>query len=268
MGKSAPSAPNYAPIAQADAQQAQLNYQLGQQQLGWAQSQFNTTWPYAQQYLQQQTATSAAQTSEAQSLENNFNANTLPIEKSFSNEASAYNNPANATQQAGAAMTDVSNTYNQNRGAALANLESYGIDPSQTRFSALDLSTRVGQAAATAAAGTQSRLNTQATGLALQGEAVNMGEGLQNNVAQSYATAMNAGQSGINTANNTTSTGSSTMGSPTSYMGLSQSNLSGETGALNASFQNQLAGANFNAQQSAGIGSMIGGGLGLAAEFL
>ncbi len=259
---SAPAPPDYTPIAQADAQQAQLNFQLGQQQLDWAKNQFNTVWPFASDYLKQQTATSAAQTQEASALENNFNNNTLPIEKQFSQQAGAYANPANASQLQGEAEGDVANAANANRASALSSLESYGIDPSQTRFGALDLSTRVGQAAATAAAGTQSRLNTQATGLSLEGEAVNMGEGLQNNVAQAYATATNAGRSGIDTANSTTQTGSNTQGSPLGFGALSASNLAGQTSALNASYQNQLAGAQFDAQQSAGFGQLIGGALG------
>jgi hypothetical protein len=268
MGKaSAPAAPNYTPIANADAQAATQDFQLAQQQQQWAQQQFNTTWPYAQQYLQSQINSSNTAAQEAQTQEANYNANTLPMIQNFDNTANTYNNPANASQMQGEAEADVANNFNAQRSTAQSQLESYGIDPSQTRFGALDLGTRVSQAAATAAAGTQSGLNTRATGLALQGEGINMGMGLQNSVAQSYATATNAGSSGIGAANNTTATGSNTMGSPIQYGALGSSSLAGETSALNTGFSNAATSTQINNANSAntigGVGSLIGGALGL-----
>lgn len=266
MGKgSAPAPPNYQPVAAADEQAAQLQYSLGQQQLQFGQQQFNQVWPYAQQYMQQQTASSAAASQEAQTQEAIYNQNTLPEIEQFQQTANNYNTPQNASQQAGSAMADVASTFDANRAASLQNLESYGIDPSQTRYGALDLGTRISQAAATAAAGTQSRLNTQGTGLALQGEAINMGMGLQNNVAGSYATAEGAGLSGINGANSTTTTGVNAMGSPASYFAGGNSANVGAANALNMGYQNQLAGARFNADQSSAFSSGVGSLLGTAA---
>jgi hypothetical protein len=273
MGKpSAPAAPDYQPIASADETAANQQFQLGEQQLQWGQQQFNQVWPYAQQYLQQETQSSAAQTAQAGQEQQYWNNTFQPIETNFANTASNYNSPAQASLNAGNAEADVASSFDQNRQASLQQLESYGIDPSQTRYGALDLGTRISQAAATAAAGTQSNLNTQATGLALQGEAINMGEGIQNNVAQSYSTAQGAGASGINSANQTTNTGVNSMGSPTSYMGQSVANNEAAVGALNTGFNNSMAGANFNLgvsqNESQGIGSLIGGGLGLAAALI
>lgn len=264
MGKaSAPSAPNYTPIAAADAQQANNDYALGQQQLQWAQNQFNTEWPYAQSYLQQQTAASAAQTAAAGNQQQFYNQTYQPIEKQFAQQSQNYAGPANTEAQAAAAMGDVSNAYDASRNSALQSLESYGIDPSQTRYQALDLSTRVGQAAASAAAGTQSRLNTLNTGLALENNAINIGRGYPGAIATTYGSAANSGSSGIGAANSSTQTGASTMGTGTSWNGLSQGALGGESSALNSSFQNNMAGAEFNANQVMGTGSLLGG-LGMA----
>ena len=269
MGKSsAPKAPDYTPVAQADATAAANNLQLGKDQLQWSKDQFNSTWPYAQQYLQQQSAASAAETQNAQEAQSMYNSTYKPIETQLAQEATSYNSPDRANQNAGMAEADVASSFDASRTAALGNLESYGIDPSQTRYGALDLGTRISQAAATAGAGTQSRLNTEATGLALQGNEVNVGRGYGSNVAQDYNTATNSGSAGINAANSTTAMGASTMGTNTQYQGLASGNLSGQVGALNTGFQNQMAGAQFNAQQSAqmssGIGSLIGGAAGMA----
>jgi hypothetical protein len=269
---SAPAAPDYTPVAQADATAANNEFQLGQEQLDWGKQQFNQVWPYAQQYMTAQTGAATQEDQNAANQEAFYNSTYQPIESEFAGQAQNYNTPANATQNEGEAEADVTNTFNQNRTAALSNLESYGIDPSQTRYGALDLGTRVSQAAATAAAGTQSRLNTQATGLALEGEAIETGRGYPADVASAYDTATTAGKGGIGSANSTISTGSDSMGSPTSYMGLGNNSLVGETQALNTGFNNQLGAATLNTQiaqnSAAGLGQLIGGGIGAAALFL
>lgn len=273
MGKaSAPAAPNYAPIAAADQQMAQDSYQLGQQQLQWGKDQFNTVWPYAQQYLTQQVNSSAANTASAQAQQQYYDKTYQPIETSFANTANNYNSPTQANQMAGQAEADVANNFDAQRASSLQSLESYGIDPSQTRYGALDLGTRISQAAATAAAGTQSRLNTQATGLALQGEAINIGRGYPSSIAQSYDTATNAGNSGMATANSTINTGANAMNSSVGFMNSANGFNNSAVGALNTGYNNALAGAQFTANQNAnfmgGLGSLFGAGLGVASTNL
>ena len=267
-----PPAPDYTPIAAADAQIANQQYQLGQQQLDWAHQQFSTVWPYALQYLQSENAAATENNQIARNREGFYESTYRPLEASFAGTAANYNTPARSEQNAAMAMADVANAFEANRRALLSNLESYGIDPSQTRFGALDLSSRIAQAAATAAAGTQSRLTTEATGLALQGEAINTGRGYPSSVAQAYGTATDAGKAGIGTANNTIATGAGTMGTPVQYMNLGNQSRANQVGALNTGFSNQLDAsrlqAGIAANQAAGIGSLIGGGLGLAAALI
>lgn len=263
MGKpSAPAAPNYAPIAASDMQAAQLQYSLGQQQLQFGKDQYNAIAPSEKQFLDQQIQNSAAQTQNAQDAQNFYNSTYKPMEAKFADTAANYSSPANAAQQAGSAMADVGSAFDANRAASLASLESFGIDPSQTRYGALDLGTRISQAAATSAAGTQSYLNNQATGLALQGEAINTGRGYAGNVAQAYGTASTAGTAGIGAANQTLNTGVNAMGNPNSYFSGGNSANEGARSALNTGFTNQFS--NYNAQMtsgnsmSSGIGSLLG----------
>lgn len=263
MGKSsAPAPPDYGPTAAASAHAADVQYLLGEDQLQFGKDQFTQTWPYAQQYLQQQTQSSKDATANAENAQKYYQDTYQPIESQFADQALKYNSPANANQRAGSAMADVASSFDANRASSLANLESYGIDPSQTRYGALDLGTRISQAAATAAAGTQSRLNSEGTGLALEGEAINTGRGYASNVANAYGTATNAGLAGINAANSTTQTAVNAMGSPTSYFaGGNQSNANSAS-AMNMGYNNALSGAQFNANQSnafsSGIGSLVG----------
>jgi hypothetical protein len=191
-----------------------------------------------------------------------------PLEAQFATTAAGYNAPARAEQQSAAAQADVANQYAAQRQSSLQSLESYGIDPSQTRYGALDLGTRISQAAAQSAAGTQSRLNTEATGLALQGEAINVGRGYSSAIAQSYATAQGTGASGINAANSTYGTGANAMGTGTQWGSLSNQSTSNAISAKNTQFNNELGAYNaenaVSSSQSSGIGSLVGG-LGMAA---
>lgn len=269
---SAPSPPDYTPVAQADAASAEKSFELGQEQLQFAKDQFNTIYPYAQQYLTSQIGATNQNQANAQNAQQFYESTYKPIESSFANEALTYNTPERANENAGRAVADVANTFEAQRRAAQSQLESYGIDPSQTRFGALDLSTRISQAAAEAAAGTQSRLNTEATALGLQGEAINVGRGYPGAVAQSYATATDAGKSGLGGANSTFATGANAMGSPTSYLGDSAAFGANQAQALNYGFNNAATSAQIKNQNSAnfasGLGNLIGGGVGAALTFL
>lgn len=308
-GKAAspPPAPDYTPLIQqsqasADAsfKIAQMQQQTSREQLDWAKQQYNDQAGQTSRYVNamvtqmnaqdtmawHQQALADQQAAQAQSDRQRYEQLYQPLENQLVDQAQTWNSPARAGEQAAQAMADVNSNFNQARTAALSNLESYGIDPSQTRFGALDLGTRIQQAAASAAAGTQSRLQTQATGLALQSEAINIGRGYPGQVAQSYATAnqsaaganqsfagaAGSGGAGINAGLNTASTYGNLMGTGATWaglgnqsMGVGLSGLSGAIGGMNTGFQNQLGSAQYSANvagnQAAGIGSMVGGAL-------
>jgi len=267
---SAPSSDSSAYYANAASSEyaANLDAQTSADQLDWAKQEYNDIAPYSKSYMQSMTDATNQEISSAKEQQSRLENIYYPIEDKFASQATNYDTPTRAAQQSAAAQADVATSYAQQRSSALQSLESYGIDPSQTRYGALDLGTRISQAASTASAGTQSRLNTEATGLALEGEAINIGRGYSSNIAQSYSTAAQTGASGISSANQTYATGSSAMGSPTQWAGLQTSNLAGANSALNSNFSNQLA--SYNAATSAnqstfgGIGSLVGG-LGAAA---
>lgn len=268
FGGKAPKPPDYSQVAAADSKAAQMQFDLGQEQLDWGKAQYEDIWPYAQHYLEMQNETTAFEQGRAKAAYTDWLDVYKPVEFGFAKTAMEYNTPERAEANAGAAMADVTSQFDAARRASAMQLESYGIDPSQTRYGALDLSARINQAASTAAAGTQSRRNTEATGLALMGEAVNIGKGYAGNIAQAFATSTNAGKSGVGAANDTYKTGAAAMGSPTSYMAGGNTALGNQAQAMNYGFNNQLGAANFNAQQSAGVGNMIGGALGFGLGFL
>jgi hypothetical protein len=267
-GSSAPPPPDYSGIAMASAEQAKQQAQTSKDQLAWSKEQWNQQWPVTQRYMESMVANSDAQTANAAHDRARYEQTYQPLEDKLVSTATGWNSPVRAEQESGAAQADVATAFDAQRKSALSTLESYGIDPSQTRFGALDLGTRVSQAAATAAAGTQSRKNTEATGLGLLGEAINIGKGYPGQVSQSYAGATSAGSSGITSGLNTANTYGNMMGTGLDWSKASTGSLGTWGNALNQSYGNQMDAAKLNQQGQSntmqGIGSLIGGAAMLA----
>lgn len=260
MGKqSAPAAPDYSAVAASSEAAAKIQAQTSADQLTWAKQQYADMAPQTKAYMESMTANSNAQTKSAQDAEKEYNTTYKPIEEQFATQAAGYNSPARAAQASGAAQADVASAFAGQRQAALTSLEGYGIDPSQTRFGALDLGTRVSQAAAMATAGTQSRLQSEAMGLSLEGQAINTGRGYPSQVNQSYAGAAASGGAAQAAGLNTSSTYGNLMGTANQWANTSNSALGVQAGVAQSQGQYGLGINQANASQSAGIGSLVGG---------
>ena len=132
----------------------------------------------------------------------------------------------------------------------------------------MDLQSRVAEAAAQSSAGNQARDKTEAVGRALRSEAINVGKGYPGQIAQSYGTAMNSGNQGVNTGLSTTASGAQTMGTPTQWQGLGNQSTSTWGNILNMGHQNAMSSYEANQKNSSGWGSALGLVGGLATTFL
>jgi hypothetical protein len=254
-------------VAAASQEAARLNYQLGQEQLAWAKDQFAQNQGTVDKVVDSLLSSQDANDQRSQEYYDRYKNVFQPAQDRYLADAEAYDTPERRDQEMGAAQANVAKQYDAARQAATQQLESFGINPGSTRFAALDTGVRAQEAAAKAAAGTQAARNTEQTGLALRANAINMGNGLP---AQSVATSGVANSSGTGAVNSDlsgTASGASTMGTNTQYQGLGNSAIAGWGNALNTGYQNQLA--QFKADQSAssGIGSLLGGALGIGAKF-
>jgi len=267
-GKSTPSvSPEYTTIASSDQSAGQQYLATSNQQLAAArnlatgqESTANTT------AAGDQAAASLDFQNQAQA-QSQYQGTYVPIENQFATQAANYANADNQNQQAGAAEANVATQFDAARANAQASLESYGVDPSQTRFGALDLGTQVQQAAATAAAGTTSRLQTQMTGMQLENEAINTGLNINSQGLQAGAQGVNAGTAATGALNTTASTVMSNEGTAPTYAGLGISANSGAVNALNTGFENQYQSDQLGYQEGQGVINDIGGlvGVGLGA---
>lgn len=260
----APAPPDYSGIASASEKSAELSFQLGQEQLAWAKEQYGKDSEVINRLvddaLQRSELNDQAALADRDRYENVYQ----PLEDQLVQDAQDFASKERQDYEAGRAAATVAEQFEQARQAATRNLESYGVDPSSTRFAALDLGTRVQQAAAGAGAANQARMATEAMGRAMRSEAINVGRGYPGQIAGTYATALQSGNSAANTQLAGTASGASTMGTGTQWMGLGNQALGTWTNALNASYNNQIAQFNANQNASSGIGGLLGVGLGMA----
>ncbi len=265
----APDPPDYSGIAAASEQSAKYAYQTSRDQLAWAKEQYGLDRDLADSLIGDMRSRSAMQDQWAQEDRDRYKTTFEPLENQIVQEAKDYDTPE---KRALAAQTDMATVATQSdlaRQAAQRNLEGYGIDPSSTRYAALDVGSRTQQAAAMAGAGNTAMKRVEDTGRALKADAVNLGRGYQiNPLASSQAANAGAqGASGINLG--TTASGQAGMGTGAQWAGVNNGALGTWGNTLNQGYNNSLAG--YNAQQNAagsGWGSALGlvGSLAMMAE--
>lgn len=309
-GKSAPPAPDYTPMMQAQMAMSAEQAQVSREQLAWAKEtwaadrKFTTDmYDISRPIVLAQAATALANADNVQKIldiqaktsQNEYDAGVenrarykdvfQPIEDDLVRDAATYDSPQKIDELRGRAMADVSDQFDQTRRTAAQRLESYGIDPGQTRAAALDVGVRTAEAASKAAAGEGARLNAENTGRALRGEAINIGKGYPGQIAQAYATSAGAGQGLVGNVANagktamagsndlvtqrlaSSASGNAMMGSPTAWMSGAAGSMRDAVNTQNISFNNQLA--SWKATEDAsgagwgGAGKLLGMGMGL-----
>jgi hypothetical protein len=188
-----------------------------------------------------------------------------PLEDNLVKEFQQYDSPERRQEERGRAMADVNTSFDAARRNALQRLEGFGVDPSQTRNSALDIGVRTQQAAAQAGAATAADRATEQTGRALRAEALNIGKGYPSNVAGSYGQSIQAGNSMVGNANQTTSTSGNAAQGANSFLNTSISGFGQAGNTLTQGYQNQMQ--QFNADQASTTGALSAIG-GIAGMFM
>lgn len=262
----APAPPDYSGLVAASEKAADYSFQLGKEQLAWAKEQYANDSQIVERVvnaaLERQQLNDEAALSDRERYEKRFQ----PLEDQLIRDAKDFASPERQELEAGRAAATVAENFDAQRRAAAQNLEAYGVDPTSTRFAALDMGSRVAQAAAQAGASNQARTQTEMMGRAMRSEAINVGRGYPGQIAGTYGTALQSGAAGANTALAGTASGASTMGTGTQWTGMGMSGLGQAGNLMNMGYNNQLNAAQFNAQQSSGIGALLGAGLGAIGQ--
>lgn len=272
MGKSskAPPPPDYTSVAAASEKSSQLAFQLGQEQLAWAKQQDVADRAIMSRVLQTQLPAMEEQAAAAQLDRQRYEQIYQPIEEKLAREAASYDTPEERNLSAGEAVADVTEAFDSLKANARRELESFGIDPSQTRYAAMDRSLDVQKGAAQAGAANTARRNVENVGRALQGEAINIGRGYPGQVAGAYGQAVQAGQAAQQSALNTTASAVNSRNSAIPWFQTGNQALQNWGNTINAGYQNQMQAYNAKASQKSGFmsglgtlaGAALGGGFG------
>lgn len=263
MGKKAPEAPDLGPIAEGSAESARIAQETALEQMAWAREQDTANRALLERVVNQQQAVQDETLKNAREDRARYEQKYQPLEDSLIQEFQNYGSPERMAQERGRAVADVNTSFDAQRRNALSRLESFGVDPSQTRSAALDLNMRTQQAAAQAGAATNATRNVENTGRALRAEAINIGKGLPSQVAASYGQSLAAGNSQVGNANQTTGTSSSALQGANSYLGTSISGFGQAGNTMTQGYQNQMAQYNANQQATTGLLSSVAGVAGM-----
>lgn len=258
-GKSkAPPAPDYSALASASETSAKYSYELAKRQQEWAEQTYEENKGVSDIVIDK--ALGALDRQEEWAIKDRARYESVfqPLEEQLAAEAQDYATPERQEVEAGKAEADVAAQFGQARQAAQDRLESFGVDPSQTRSGALDLGTRVAEAAAQASAGNQARTQTENIGRALRSEAINIGKGYPAQALAAQAGGTGAGNQAANTGLAQTASGAQTMGTGAGWQGLGNQGLGTWGNILNQGYQNQLGQYEANQQSSSGWGSLLG----------
>ena len=264
-GKSkAPKAPNFKGLIEATREATKMGYDLSREQFDWAKK----TYADDRAILDRVTNASLARQEEtdnwARADRARYEGTFQPLENQLVKDAQSYGSPERQEFEAGRASAEVAQNFDMARENAARNLESFGVDPSSTRFAALDLGARVQQAAAQAGASNQGRLQAEETGRMLRAQAIDIGRGYPGQIAGTQATALQSGNAGANTRLAGTASGAQTMGTGTQWMGAGTGAAGQWGGALTGQSQADVARFQANQQASSGLGGLLGAGLGFA----
>lgn len=255
---SPPPPPDLSGVSAASEEVARIQQQTAAEQLAWAREQDTANRETLNRVLGVQLPAMEDQFQNAREDRERWETQFRPIEDQFIEEAMNYDSADRREREMGGAIADVGSQFDAQRRNALQRLESYGVDPSQTRNSALDIGVRTAQAAAQAGAATGARNRIEDTGRALRSDAVNMGRGALSNVASSYGQSVAAGQAGVGGANQTTGTSASAMQGGLGFSGQALQGYNQSANIQNSGYQNQMQSYNAQQQQTAGMMQGVG----------
>lgn len=186
-----------------------------------------------------------------------------PIEDAIAKDAMTYNSEAKREQEAGKAQADVAKKMAAAREAHLEQLERYGVDPSQTRYQALDSQARIVEASQQAAAGNQARATVEAQARQLQGMAAQIGQGIAGRSLNEAGVGQAGGAAAAQTGQSGVATAAQALGTPLQWFqqGANQTNAWGDLTAKQESNQIERFKAETAAEQGdkgSGFGDILG----------
>lgn len=199
---------------------------------------------------------------------NRYEQTFVPLQDQIIQYAQGYDTPERREEEAARRISEVSQSFAAERDNAQRRLESYGIDPSQTRTAALDRDIRAQEAMAQAQAGNQGRLDVETRGQALLQGAQAMGQNLPQQALASGQLGTGVGQSALSGQNQAGQTAGNLMAQPVGTAQQASSNLYNAGGLKLGQFGAASGEYGMKRQQTGDVWSGIGGLADTASTFM
>ena len=228
MGSKGAPPPDYTPMAEASAEAARIQADLGREQLAFARDQYNRTAPLLEGIAQNQIAAQNEQLQQARDYYDYQRDTFRPLEQGLVADARRFNTQAYRNQVAGQAAADAGRAFGLSQQQNQRAMASMGVNPNSGRFAGMQNATGLQQAAIRANAMTGARRQAEQMGYARQLDAAGLGRGLAGASAAAYGGASQAGSMA----------GQSAQSAGQNYMG----NMAIGSGTIGAGQKMQLQG--------------------------
>jgi hypothetical protein len=279
MGGKPSADPDGMEEALISAQAAQEEYQLGEQQLQWAQQVWQQEQPLVTQadqaeisLAQQQTASMQQAQAESQAEWDMYQQYYQPLEEQVATQVQDWASPQAMALTTGQAQANVAEQTSQGINTAKEQLMNYGVNPNSPELAGLYIGANTMGAAAEAASGTTAAQNLRMQQMQLEQSAAGQGQSIASQSGQFTGAATGAGAAGsqaasgaASTAQQNLATGSSAFTAPVNWFNSGAANMNVYTNAVNQYNQQQYQMAALGAQElggaMSGIGDIIGMGM-------
>lgn len=192
-GKSSPPPPDYAPLAQASKEAAQIMGGLGREQLAFARQQFAEASPYLRDIANAQRQAQEEQMRQARDYYEYMQSTYRPVEKGLVAEAQRFDTEGYREQLAAKAAADAGRAFSATQQAQQRAMGAMGVNPASGRFASMQNQANLGLAAQRAAAMTGTRQQAQQMGYARKLDVAGLGRGLPGASTAAYGSATGAG---------------------------------------------------------------------------
>jgi hypothetical protein len=272
-GKGGGSAP--APDPQI-GQAALMNAKLGEDWLSFAKEQFaagnirqEDMDALSTRVIEQQLATQDQTNAWAQEDRQRTKDVFQPLQDEFIQTAKEYDSPEKQAQAASEAKADVLKAADTGNQIQLRQMASMGINPASGRFQGMQRATDLNTSLASAGAQNAARTQVKDKALALRADAINMGAGLPSSTAAAYGIGLNAGNAAVGNQGAANANFYQNAGVMNQGFGGAMQGYANQGNILNNLYGSQVqawsAQQQANATSSAGLGQLVGTGIGAYA---
>ena len=249
------------------------------QMRGWAQEMWDTgqqEWGKLQEWSSSVMGASLPAMEEsfawAREQRDRFDEYVMPQMQSLFSEAELYASKGEEDRQRASAVQDVKSASEAQRASQLRKLESYGVDPTDTRYAALDKQAGVAEAAMSALAANQAGERTKQIGRELRADAINVGTGFLSDASQANQVGAGIGSTALNAAGGATTAGAGASQGAIPFMSGAMANNELGAGIVDTSYGRQIDYAEDQraaaAADSAMWKDMMGGAMSMGGNFM